>query len=132
MRCFTHPNSCSFSLLSIVCMWCHAHQATAALLLTRRLQQCSPSLTWVSEQGQHAAGFDIAPGAAGVGIGPAAAVPAPSVEGFTSNGFGNAPPMMGSNPGLSLGEFTLRKKAQALAIRPTITVCNRGCMNVQL
>ncbi|CAL5222289.1 g4628 [Coccomyxa viridis] len=47
-------------------------------------------------------GFDIAPGAAGVGIGPAAAVPAPSVEGFTSNGFGNAPPMMGSNPGLSL------------------------------
>ena len=50
-----------------------------------------------------AAGFDIAPGAAGVGIGPAAAVPAAAAEGFTSNGFGSAPPMMGSNPGLSLG-----------------------------
>ncbi len=67
--------------------------------------QCFPSVSWVSQQGKHVAGFDIAPGAAGVGIGPAAAVPAPSVEGFSSNGFSGAPPMMGSNPGLSLGEL---------------------------
>ncbi len=63
---------------------------------------------------QCAAGFDIAPGAAGIGIGPAAAVPAAAPEGFTSNGFGGAPSMMGGNSGLSLGGRILKEGARAL------------------
>ena len=42
---------------------------------------------------------------------PVAAAAAP--EGF-SNGFGNAPPMMGTNPGLSLGSYTSKSTLPAV------------------
>ena len=91
-----------------------------------------PSVSWVSQQGKHVAGFDIAPGAAGVGIGPAAAVPAPSVEGFSSNGFSGAPPMMGSNPGLSLGELYPQEEVVKPCLQRQFSLhATRGNMNMQ-
>ena len=55
---------------------------------------------------------------------PVAAAAAP--EGF-SNGFGNAPPMMGTNPGLSLGSFLSKSTLPAVFFESANIFCLFFC-----